>query len=250
MLFFRKLFSHQKLRYEDQKYNLDLSYISPRLIAMALPSTGFKQLYRNKIEDVARFLHERHGENFLVVNASGSEYDPEYFSGRLLKIAWQNFNPQVFLEFLQLLVVLMEFFLKDPDSVLVIHCNAGKGRTGSIICGLLFLSGLFQSIVQCNGRFLAKRGVCVTRRGQIRYLGYFRSFLESPQSQLNFHKMGLESVTVKAANGQLLDAHFQVLVLDFKDRVLQEVKFRITRNKLRMCEQKFELGKEHFRVQI
>jgi len=41
MLFFRKLVSNKKIRYKDSEYNLDLSYITKYIIAMALPSTGF-----------------------------------------------------------------------------------------------------------------------------------------------------------------------------------------------------------------
>lgn len=52
MNFIRKIVSGKKRRFKKDKFNLDLSYITPRIIAMALPATGFSKAYRNKINDV------------------------------------------------------------------------------------------------------------------------------------------------------------------------------------------------------
>ena len=41
-------------------YDLDLTYISERLIAMGYPSDGAEALYRNKYDDVRRFLDDFH----------------------------------------------------------------------------------------------------------------------------------------------------------------------------------------------
>jgi hypothetical protein len=52
MNFIRKIVSGKKRRFVKDNFNLDLSYITPRIIAMALPATGFSKAYRNKINDV------------------------------------------------------------------------------------------------------------------------------------------------------------------------------------------------------
>ena len=52
MNFIRKIVSGKKRRFNKDGFNLDLSYITPRIIAMALPATGFSKAYRNKINDV------------------------------------------------------------------------------------------------------------------------------------------------------------------------------------------------------
>jgi len=48
----KKLVSGPKKRTVDTKYDLDLSYICNRIIAMAFPGSGFESLYRNNIDDV------------------------------------------------------------------------------------------------------------------------------------------------------------------------------------------------------
>lgn len=79
----RTLVSGRKLRFKDRRYDLDLSYITPRIIAMAFPGTGVETVYRNNIDDVAKFLKERHGSNFLVINLSGKKYDPKKFNEKV-----------------------------------------------------------------------------------------------------------------------------------------------------------------------
>lgn len=53
--FIRSMVSGEKKRYIDRKFNLDLTYITPRIIAMAFPGSGLTSLYRNDISDVSNF---------------------------------------------------------------------------------------------------------------------------------------------------------------------------------------------------
>ena len=52
--FIRKLVSGERRRFEDEanNVNLDLSYITSRIIAMSYPAEGFEGYYRNPIEKV------------------------------------------------------------------------------------------------------------------------------------------------------------------------------------------------------
>jgi phosphatidylinositol-3,4,5-trisphosphate 3-phosphatase/dual-specificity protein phosphatase PTEN len=52
MDYIRTLVSGKKKRFVDRKYNLDLSYITPRIIAMAYPGSGLEVIFRNNIEAV------------------------------------------------------------------------------------------------------------------------------------------------------------------------------------------------------
>ena len=79
MDFLRTIVSGNKKRYVDRKYNLDLSYITPRIIAMAYPASGLESVYRNQIDKVSKFLIERHKSNYMVFNLSGRKYDKSKF---------------------------------------------------------------------------------------------------------------------------------------------------------------------------
>jgi len=83
MNYLKTLVSGKKKRFVDRKYNLDLSYITPRIIAMAFPGSGFETVYRNSIDHVSKFLKERHQGAYLVINISGKKYDNNKFDNKV-----------------------------------------------------------------------------------------------------------------------------------------------------------------------
>jgi phosphatidylinositol-3,4,5-trisphosphate 3-phosphatase/dual-specificity protein phosphatase PTEN len=83
MDYIRTLVSGKKKRFIDRKYNLDLSYITPRIIAMAFPGSGLEKMFRNNIDHVSNFINERHKDNYLVVNLSGKKYDHKKFNNKV-----------------------------------------------------------------------------------------------------------------------------------------------------------------------
>jgi len=50
--FIREIVSGKKKRYTDGGFNLDLTYVTDRVIAMSFPGTGLEIMYRNNINDV------------------------------------------------------------------------------------------------------------------------------------------------------------------------------------------------------
>jgi PTEN phosphatase family protein len=52
----RKLVSGNRRRFKEENVNLDLTYITPNIIAMSYPSSGLESFYRNPIEKVINFL--------------------------------------------------------------------------------------------------------------------------------------------------------------------------------------------------
>lgn len=70
----RHAISANKQRFVDTDagFDLDLSYITPQIIAMSVPATGAMGTYRNPIDQVARALNERHESSYKVRQHSTS----------------------------------------------------------------------------------------------------------------------------------------------------------------------------------
>ena len=62
--------SHNRNRFKDpsENVNVDLSYITDRIIAMAFPAPNgnFESVFRNNAQDVKRFLDKRHKGAYKV----------------------------------------------------------------------------------------------------------------------------------------------------------------------------------------
>ena len=56
----RSMVSKKKKRYEEDGFDLDLTYITDRIIAMGFPSTGSEASYRNPVGEVQRFFAAKH----------------------------------------------------------------------------------------------------------------------------------------------------------------------------------------------
>jgi phosphatidylinositol-3,4,5-trisphosphate 3-phosphatase/dual-specificity protein phosphatase PTEN len=50
--------SGKRIRYKSDGFDLDLTYITTRIIACSYPASGLESTYRNRIGDV--FYHTRH----------------------------------------------------------------------------------------------------------------------------------------------------------------------------------------------
>ena len=87
----RKLVSGERRRYQDLQYDLDITYITSRVIAMSYPGSGIlEKAYRNPIEKVVRFLKERHGRKYWVFNCSERQYDKSPFDGQVSDFNWKD----------------------------------------------------------------------------------------------------------------------------------------------------------------
>ena len=83
-----------------------------------------------------------------------------------------------------------EFLNLDPKNVISIHCKAGKGRTGLMVCCFLIYSGICESANHAQNFYSERRmikGIGLTITSQIRYLNYFQNVLDK-KVDLNIDK--------------------------------------------------------------
>ena len=162
MNFLRKIVSGKRNRLQTEKYDLDITYVTPRVCGMSFPASGFEKCYRNNINDVAAFLEERHRDSYLIFNLSCRRYDYRKFKNMVKEYEWQDHHSPAMNVLFEVCQEMYTFLSKNQENIVISHCNAGKGRTGTSISCFLMFSGLAENAVDaityygwkrfCHGR--------------------------------------------------------------------------------------------------
>ena len=63
MNWLRKIVSGKRRRFQDDNYNLDITYITGRVLAMSFPAQGIESFYRNSIENVNLYTSK---DSFII----------------------------------------------------------------------------------------------------------------------------------------------------------------------------------------
>ena len=182
----KRLVSKQKRRFQDSDFDLDMSYITEKVIAMGFPSTGIEKMYRNSISDVIKFFHTKHNDLVKIYNLCLEKdriYNKNLFpNSKVGLFPATDHNPCPIKLILEFCIDICLYLTKNPNGVAAVHCKAGKGRTGVMICSYLIFSGLCQTSEKAfryYARIRTKNNTGVTIASQKRYIKYFETFLEA-----------------------------------------------------------------------
>jgi phosphatidylinositol-3,4,5-trisphosphate 3-phosphatase/dual-specificity protein phosphatase PTEN len=193
----RKLVSQKKRRFttDDGKTNLDLSYITENIIAMGFPagdkSSGVfinvvEGFYRNHMKHVISFLEQRHPNGTYKIYNLCSErtYDAALFDGKVASFPFDDHNCPP-LRLIEAFVQSAKSWLRQSmNHVVVIHCKAGKSRTGLMICCLLIYLNYADTAEEAIAYYNLRRthdGKGLTLASQQRYLRYYELSYKQPE---------------------------------------------------------------------
>jgi hypothetical protein len=230
----RKAVSGTKRRVIKGSYDLDLAYVTPRIIVHGFPATGLEHFYRNPRYEIRRFMDEHHRDHYKMYNfccEPGRGYDPAVYYGRVERYPFKDHNTPPLETMVAFANSAKAWFEEDPANVVNMHCKAGKGRAGLMCCVLLVRSGVAQSAIEAmdlydKERVTNNRGLTVTSQRK------FVIFYELLWRQFWGVKGNIGDVTAEEANKFMVPVQPEyriagVEVLNFPSGVVQSYEITI-----------------------
>eukprot|EP00935_MAST-01C_sp_MAST-1C-sp1_P002026 g2026.t1 len=181
----RGFVSLKKYRYQKDGFDLDLSYITPQIIAMGIPSEGVEAVYRNPMAESQRFFDTYHAGNYRIYNLcaeSSRQYDKGKFNDQVVVYPFSDHNACPLALMKPFCDDVQEWLSGNPKRVAAIHCKAGKGRTGTMICAYLVHARLCATADDALKKFGTARtsnGKGVTIPSQRRFVRYYADLAQS-----------------------------------------------------------------------
>ncbi|KAG5615033.1 hypothetical protein H5410_014857 [Solanum commersonii] len=175
----RNLVSKQRRRMLVGGYDLDMTYISDRILAMSFPAEHVRAVFRNPLWQVKSVLDMRHAGHYKVYNLCIEQaYDASHFHGRVERYPIDD-NHVPSLDMIKDFCEDVDSWLSsDSKNIVVIHCMAGKGRTGLMVCSYLVYTGISAEDalrVYAEKRTINNEGVSIP--SQRRYVKYWENAL-------------------------------------------------------------------------
>lgn len=190
------------------RQDLDLTFLTSRLLVMSFPAEGLESAYRNHVEDVRQFLDSR-SHPYMVVNISGRSYELSKF-GKHVKIveggtSWKDSKKFPSLKsIISLCDTIFKWLTANTINCVVIHCIDGRTNSAILVSSFLLLIELFKDYHSILNFFNTKRASSTIVKvdlspSQHRYLGYVARMKKGGKS-LNFFSPGkyviIRSVTM------------------------------------------------------
>ncbi|XP_055068566.1 auxilin isoform X1 [Misgurnus anguillicaudatus] len=230
------------------KGELDIAYITTRIIVMSYPAEAVEMGYRNHTEDIRSFLDSRHADHYTVFNLSQRNYRGAKFSNRVSECNWSSRQAPSLHNLFAVCKNMYNWLKQNPKNVCVITCSDGKASSGVLVCAMFCFCHLFANPVPAMHLLSAKRPGSGLWPSHRRYIGYVCSIVSEKPTVPHSKPLVIKAVTmspVPCFNKQRTGCR------PFCDVLIGETKiFSTAQEYERMREHRIQEGKVVFPVEV
>ncbi|XP_029905458.1 putative tyrosine-protein phosphatase auxilin isoform X5 [Myripristis murdjan] len=185
---------HQVATYT--KGELDIAYITSRIIVMTYPAEAVQIGYQNHVEDIRSFLDSRHADHYTVFNLSQRNYRGAKFSNRVSECNWPSRQAPSLHNLFAVCKNMHNWLKQNPKNVCVITCSDGRAPSGVLVCAMFCFCHLFNNPVPAMQLLSAKRPGSGLWPSHRRYIGYVCSMVSEKPSLPHSKPLVIKALTV------------------------------------------------------
>ncbi|XP_051986499.1 putative tyrosine-protein phosphatase auxilin isoform X3 [Xyrauchen texanus] len=178
------------------KGELDIAYITSRIIVMSYPAEVVEMGYRNHTEDIRSFLDTRHADHYTVFNLSQRNYRGAKFSNRVSECNWASRQAPSLHNLFAVCKNMYNWLKQNPKNVCVITCSDGRAPSGVLVCAMFCFCHLFANPVPAMQLLSAKRPGSGLWPSHRRYIGYVCSMVSEKPTVPHSKPIVIKAVTM------------------------------------------------------
>uniref|UniRef100_A0A452V2M7 Tensin 1 n=1 Tax=Ursus maritimus TaxID=29073 RepID=A0A452V2M7_URSMA len=166
----------------EDSCELDLVYVTERIIAVSFPSTANEENFRSNLREVAQMLKSKHGGSYLLFNLSERRPDITKLHAKILEFGWPDLHTPALEKICSVCKAMDTWLNADPHNVVVLHNKVRVGPLCVCVCVYACTHVDMCSADQALDRFAMKRFyedkiVPIGQPSQRRYVHYFSGLL-------------------------------------------------------------------------
>ncbi|XP_042338769.1 putative tyrosine-protein phosphatase auxilin isoform X2 [Plectropomus leopardus] len=178
------------------KGELDIAYITSRIIVMTYPAESVQIGYQNHVEDIRSFLDSRHADHYTVFNLSQRNYRGAKFSNRVSECNWPSRQAPSLHNLFAVCKNMHNWLKQNPKNVCVITCSDGRAPSGVLVCAMFCFCHLFNNPVPAMQLLSAKRPGSGLWPSHRRYIGYVCSMVSEKPSLPHSKPLMIKGLTM------------------------------------------------------
>ena len=174
------------------KGDLDISYITSRILVMSYPGEGIQAAVRNNIDAVRAFLDSKHHKKYAVYNLTLSPYRHYKFDNRVSDCGWPAKKSPNLTNLLMICKNMSQWLKIDSSHVAVIHCVDGKAQSALVLAAFFAYCNMYQNLGPSLHLFTLKRtgpGIIPSHRRYIEYVADICNASENQPRTIPHHKI-------------------------------------------------------------
>ncbi|XP_061489326.1 putative tyrosine-protein phosphatase auxilin isoform X2 [Rhineura floridana] len=176
------------------KGELDISYITSRIIVMSFPGEGVELGFRNHIDNVRTFLDSSHPDRYTVFNLSPKSYRTTRFHNRVSECSWPVRQAPSLHNLYAVCKNMHNWLQQNPKNVCVIHCMDGRVASAVLVSAMFCFCHLFSNPAHAIQLLNSKRPGIVLWPSHRRYIGYICDLIADKPIQPHCKPLTIKSV--------------------------------------------------------